>query len=118
MDGTLNITYNSTVDMPLFGPGQGSTYGPLFWLICYWLIIEYLDPTISDKQFLSTCKEVILDQDNYVISKLSLLLNIGSGCFYYKRCYNLSEVFLVSYWPGYGGEEFHSKLLSNNLPDC
>jgi hypothetical protein len=25
--------------MPLFGLGQGSTCGPLFWLLVYWLIV-------------------------------------------------------------------------------
>jgi hypothetical protein len=33
--GTSDITYTSTVDMPLYGPGQGSMCGPIFWLLCY-----------------------------------------------------------------------------------
>jgi hypothetical protein len=29
-NGTSTITYGSTTDMPLYGPGQGSICGPLF----------------------------------------------------------------------------------------
>jgi hypothetical protein len=45
----------------LYGPGQGSTCGPTFWLIIYWLIVESIDPSITAAQFISVCREVILE---------------------------------------------------------
>jgi hypothetical protein len=58
--GTSNITYTSTPDMPLYGLGQGSMCGPIFWLLCYWLIILSLDPTITASRYISVCKTIII----------------------------------------------------------
>jgi hypothetical protein len=30
--GTSTVTYTTTADMPLYGPGQGSMCGPIFWI--------------------------------------------------------------------------------------
>jgi hypothetical protein len=45
----------------LYGLGQGSTCGPLFWLLCYWIIVKSLDPRITPAKFYSVCKEVIFE---------------------------------------------------------
>ncbi|MFN9960298.1 MAG: hypothetical protein ACK55I_45020, partial [bacterium] len=55
------VSYGSTAAQPLYGPGQGSTCGPLFWLLCYWVIVQSLDPTINVAKFESACKEIIVE---------------------------------------------------------
>jgi hypothetical protein len=59
--GIYDVTYGSTTDLPLYGPGQGSTCGPLFWLLCYWVIVESINPTISSMTFLSACRSVLVE---------------------------------------------------------
>jgi len=59
--GISDISYGSTLDFPLYGPGQGSTCGPLFWLLCYWVIVESIDPMISSMKFLSACLSVTVE---------------------------------------------------------
>jgi len=59
--GISLVTYGCTTDKPLYGPGQGSTCGPLFWLLCYWVIVTSLDPTISAAKFVSACKEILVE---------------------------------------------------------
>lgn len=58
--GTSTVTYTTTADMPLYGPGQGSMCGPIFWILCYWLIVSSLDPTITAAQYISACRSVIV----------------------------------------------------------
>lgn len=42
MYGVSNAQYQNTLEFFLFGPGQGSTIGPLLWLICFLLIVRSL----------------------------------------------------------------------------
>jgi hypothetical protein len=59
--GVSDISYASTPDFPLYGAGQGSTCGPLFCLLCYWVIVESIDPTKSSLKFLSACQSVMVE---------------------------------------------------------
>jgi hypothetical protein len=58
--GTSQVSYGHTPEQPLYGPGQGSTCGPLFWLLCYWLIVSTLDPTIPISTFISACNSIMV----------------------------------------------------------
>jgi hypothetical protein len=40
--GVSETNYKNSIDYFLFGPGQGSTIGPLLWLICFVLIVQSL----------------------------------------------------------------------------
>jgi len=59
--GISDILYGSTGEVPLYGPGQGSTCGPLFWLLCYGVIVESIDPRVSSMKFLSACRSVMVE---------------------------------------------------------
>jgi hypothetical protein len=72
--GTTTVTYTTTIEMPLYGPGQGSMCGPLFWILCYWLIVSSLDPKITAAQYISACQEIIVE-----ITGVSFVDDTGLG---------------------------------------
>jgi len=47
--------------MPLFGPGQGSTCGPIFCRVCYWLIVSSIDPQLHLARLLSVSKDICVE---------------------------------------------------------
>jgi hypothetical protein len=72
--GTSDITYTSTFDTPLYGPGQGSMCGPIFWILCYWLIVSSLDPTITAAKYVSVCRSIVIE-----ITGVSFVDDTGLG---------------------------------------
>jgi hypothetical protein len=57
--GTSTVTCGSTAETPLYSPGQGSMCGPLYWLLCQWLIVESLDPSIQIAEYISACCTIL-----------------------------------------------------------
>jgi len=72
--GTSDVSYGSTKETPLCGPGQGSMCGSLFWLLCYWLIVGSLDKNITALKFISVCKAVVVE-----ITGVSFVDDTGLG---------------------------------------
>lgn len=54
--GTSKASYHSTVEKPLYGPGQGSTCGPVFWILCWLVIYASLNPDIKSAAFHSALR--------------------------------------------------------------
>jgi hypothetical protein len=58
--GKSTATYTSTPHLPLFGPEQGCTSGPMFWLLCFCLIVDSLNPELSTAMVTSVCMNIIV----------------------------------------------------------
>jgi hypothetical protein len=57
MYGFSTASYCSTPSCLLYGPGQGSTCGPLFWLLCYVAIYGALCPSLVRTFLISVCRK-------------------------------------------------------------
>mmetsp|Transcript_22670 Transcript_22670/g.32458 ORF Transcript_22670/g.32458 Transcript_22670/m.32458 type:complete len:1353 (-) Transcript_22670:2923-6981(-) len=60
--GISEETYEATSDVPLFGAGQGTTAGPIFWLIAFCLMHEALDEDLAKISFVSVCGEFLAER--------------------------------------------------------
>ena len=56
--GIAKATYSATKEVPLYGAGQGTTGGPLFWLITFSLLMEAFDSTMRGMTFSSPCRTI------------------------------------------------------------
>ena len=53
--GRSGSAYRSTTKVPLYGAGQGSTNGPFFWILMFWILFASIDTTLRALLFISAC---------------------------------------------------------------
>jgi hypothetical protein len=73
--GTSSESYKNTPAYFLFGPGQGSTIGPLLWLICFMLITNSLSKQAPSIRLRSVDKEI-----TYTSHGDAFVDDAGLGC--------------------------------------
>ncbi len=56
-----------------FGPGQGSTTGPPFWLIIFFAIVDSIDPSLSKGIYTSVHKRITVSSNGSAFVDDSLL---------------------------------------------
>jgi hypothetical protein len=56
--GISDVTHDNKPEAHLYSPRQASMCGPLFWLICYWVIVESIDPCTSGIKFYSAFAKI------------------------------------------------------------
>jgi len=59
--GTSSPSYTSAPSQHLYSMGQGSTCGPGFYTLCYWLMICSLDSSITAAHFSLACGQILLN---------------------------------------------------------